>query len=190
MNRSIVPFMLALLMCLCMGNRLAFAGGDHDDHGHDDHGHGSHAEDSHDDHGHDDHGHDDHGHDHGKVAVKSAPYPLNTCLVSGNKLDAKAVSYDHKGRALKFGSSKSLDTFKADPRKYLTQLDKAIVKLEGPKYPLTVDVVTGAKLGEKPINYVYKNHLVRFASMDSIDKFEADPAKYLKKIADARKKKS
>ncbi len=41
----------------------------------------------------------------------------------------------------------------------------------------------------RPDSFVYRNHLIRFASKDTIKKSEADPAKYLKKITEASSKK-
>lgn len=178
-----LALILGLLLCLCMGARLAYAKDDHD-HDHEGHDHGSHG---------DHHGHD-HDHDHEKEVSgpKSAPYPLSTCIVDGTKLGGKgkALSHTHGGRALKFCSDPCLHDYEDDPGKYGGKLDKEIIKQQVGKYPLTTDVVTGVKLGAKPVDFIYRNHLVRFASKDSIKKFEADPAKYLKKIADAKAKKS
>jgi len=55
------------------------------------------------------------------TAVK--PYPLQTCLVSGDKLDPKdEVTYVYKGQEYKFCCEKCLASFKKNPAKYTGKL--------------------------------------------------------------------
>lgn len=100
--------------------------------------------------GHDEHdGHDHSGHDHAahekkpetkpegaaapaapaetaaatsKLPAGVKPYPLDVCLVEGDKLDASAFSFVHQGQEVKFCCDGCLPEFKKDPAKYLAKL--------------------------------------------------------------------
>ncbi len=52
------------------------------------------------------------------------PYPLDVCLVSGNKLGSmgKPVTFVHEGQEVKLCCRPCLDDFQADPDKYLAKL--------------------------------------------------------------------
>ena len=60
-----------------------------------------------------------------KPAAK--PYPLKTCVVSGEKLDSmgKPFIYDHEGREVRFCCKNCVKDFKKEPAKYLKLLDAA-----------------------------------------------------------------
>lgn len=61
--------------------------------------------------------------------AKAKPYPLDTCLVSGEKLgtDAsmKPYSFVHKGQEIKLCCEGCLKDFKKDPATYLKKLAEA-----------------------------------------------------------------
>ena len=126
------------------------------------------------------------------IAKKDA-YPLGTCVVSGDKLGGsmgKPVSYNYKGREIRFCCSGCIKDFKKDPANYLQKLDDAVIKQQKPAYPLATCVVSGQKLGGsmgKPIDYVYKDRLVRFCCKGCIKTFNKEPAKYLAMIDKAAK---
>ena len=63
----------------------------------------------------------------GPTAAETAaaiPYPLETCLVSGEKLGGMGKPYEiiYKGRQIKFCCKNCLPDFKEDPAKYLAKL--------------------------------------------------------------------
>ena len=68
-----------------------------------------------------------------KAPAKEDNYPLETCVVSGEKLGSmgEAVAYKHEGRTVKFCCSHCVGTFKEDPAKYLKKLDEAAAKKDG-----------------------------------------------------------
>ncbi|HUW62669.1 MAG TPA: hypothetical protein VMZ06_16805 [Candidatus Bathyarchaeia archaeon] len=114
-------------------------------------------------------------------------YTLNTCPVMDTKLDAMAapVVYDYEGREIRFCCKDCEGKFKADPATYITKIDAAMVKQQIPYYPLDTCLVTGEKLGangQKPIDYVYNNRLVRLLNAEAVEKFKSDPATYLAKL--------
>lgn len=55
------------------------------------------------------------------------PYPIDTCLVSGEKLGTmgEPVVMVHQGREIKFCCDSCLPKFKKDPAKFLAELDAA-----------------------------------------------------------------
>ncbi len=57
----------------------------------------------------------------------SKPYPLDTCLVSGEKLGSMGdpVVINHEGQEIKFCCDTCIPKFKKDPAKYLEKLDPA-----------------------------------------------------------------
>jgi hypothetical protein len=67
-------------------------------------------------------------------AKAPVPYPLQTCIVSGEHLDGgDMVVTVHKeagkpDRVMHFCCRKCLAKFKADPAKYLAELDAAVAK--------------------------------------------------------------
>ena len=54
-------------------------------------------------------------------------YPLDTCVVSGDKLGAmgEPVVYEYKGRKVKFCCKGCIKDFEKDPAKYLEKIDNA-----------------------------------------------------------------
>lgn len=52
------------------------------------------------------------------------PYPLQTCIVSGNKLGSmgKVIVKSHEGQEIKFCCKPCVKKFDANPAKYLAKL--------------------------------------------------------------------
>ena len=57
--------------------------------------------------------------------AKLKPYPLTTCLVSGEKLGGmgKPFAYQYKDQEIKFCCKSCLRDFNKDPEKYLKKLE-------------------------------------------------------------------
>ncbi len=69
--------------------------------------------------------------EHGSGDSKSAkPYPLKTCVVSGEKLGEMGDPYvwEYKGREIKFCCQGCVKDFKKDPAKYLKIIEDAEAK--------------------------------------------------------------
>lgn len=60
-----------------------------------------------------------------KADVK--PYPLKTCIVSGDKIGemGKPVTLTYKGQEMKFCCKDCVKDFKKDPEKWIKKLDEA-----------------------------------------------------------------
>ncbi len=57
--------------------------------------------------------------------VKVKPYPLDTCIVSGEKLSSmgEAIRIVHNGQEIKFCCEDCVASFKKNPDKYLSKLN-------------------------------------------------------------------
>ena len=82
------------------------------------------------------HDHEDHDQKHSQAssepetttaAVRNDDYPLTTCLVSGEPLDAMGghVSVQHEGHEVRFCCKSCVKEFNKEPTKYLAMLNKA-----------------------------------------------------------------
>ena len=62
--------------------------------------------------------------------VKAKPYPLTTCVVSGEKLGemGKPYKFTHEGRDIQLCCKDCLKDFKKDPAKYVKKIDEAEAK--------------------------------------------------------------
>ncbi len=113
-------------------------------------------------------------------------YPLETCLVSGQKLGSMGEPVDkvYRNRLVRFCCAGCPATFDADPAKYLKKLDAAIVEKQKDAYPVETCVVSGEKLGAKgePVDHVAGNRLVRFCCAGCVKEFEKAPRTYLDKL--------
>ena len=139
---------------------------------------------------------EDSPHDHAAMQTAGAagyPYLLKTDPVSGGPLGDKPIVYQHEGRELRFSDQKTLDSFKADPGKYLPRVDEQMIQEQLPGYPLDTCMVSKDKLGGdmgKPVDIIYKNRLVRFCCAHCLPDFKKDPAKYFKMLDEAAQKKA
>jgi hypothetical protein len=63
-------------------------------------------------------------------APKAKPYPLKTCVVTGEKLDAmgKPYVFVHEGQEIKLCCKGCLKAFEKEPAKYLKKIDEAAKK--------------------------------------------------------------
>jgi YHS domain-containing protein len=123
-------------------------------------------------------------------------YPLDTCMVSGDKLGGdmgKPVDLIYKNRLVRFCCTDCVKDFQKDPDKFIAKLNDAVIAKQGSTYPLTTCMVSGDKLGGdmgKPVDLVVGNRLVRFCCSSCVKDFNTNPAKFLKMIDDAAQKKS
>jgi len=65
-----------------------------------------------------------------KKAEKAKPYPLDTCVVSGEKLGemGKPYEFTYEGQEIKMCCKHCRKKFDKDPAKYLKKLDEAAAK--------------------------------------------------------------
>lgn len=118
--------------------------------------------------------------------IKSDPYPLDTCPVSGEKLgsmgDPIVKTYD--GREVRFCCKSCIKKFEADKAGYWKKIDEKIIEAQTPYYPLATCPISGEDLGGmgEPVDYVYNNRLVRFCCEKCVGTFEKDPKPTLDRL--------
>ncbi len=121
------------------------------------------------------------------AAIDAAAYPLEICIVTGEKLGemGEPVSRTYDGREVKFCCKMCIKGFEKDQAKWMKKLDDAIIEAQSAAYPLETCVVSGEKLGAmgEPVNYLYKNQLVKLCCKGCISTLEKDPQTYLKALA-------
>lgn len=117
------------------------------------------------------------------------PYPFDRCPVSGQKLadQERPVTLVHNQRELRLCCVGCITEFEKNADQYWTVIDQHIVDEQRDRYPLTTCIVTGKKLSdrENPVDFVYKNRLIRLASDEARATFEASPRKNLDKLDQA-----
>jgi YHS domain-containing protein len=57
-------------------------------------------------------------------AADVKPYPLATCIVSGDKIDPSVPAVVHNGQQVKFCCKSCVKKFQGNPEKYLIKLPK------------------------------------------------------------------
>lgn len=109
------------------------------------------------------------------------PYALATCPISGGKLGSMGdpIVQVYEGREVRFCCDSCPPKFEKDLAKSWGKLDETMIKDQLPLYPLDTSVVSGTKLGEKPLSFVYANRLVRVVDEAEKSAFLKDPKKHL-----------
>ncbi len=125
------------------------------------------------------------------IAAQTPNYPLDTCVVSGEKLAdmGKPIDYIDGNTLVRFCCKGCLPKYEKNPAEYRKTLDQAVIDKQKSNYPLDTCVVSGDKLGGdmgEPIEYVVGNRLVRLCCKGCIKKVAENPAKYLQMIDDNR----
>ncbi len=119
------------------------------------------------------------------VAQQEDYYPLTTCVVDGKSLEQTAsLDFVFRNRLFLLCSFECQEKLTAKPAEFFTRLNQAVIKQQTPSYPLTTCIVSGKTLGEKAINHVVGNQLVRLFDSTQLNRFDENPGKYL---ADLRK---
>ncbi len=122
----------------------------------------------------------------GSEPAKATVYPVDTCLVTGNKFGGMGDPHviRHEGREVRMCCAKCEPRFKRDPAKYLKVLDEVIIAQQKPRYPLQTCVVSGEPLGEEGdvIDLVHDNRLVRLCCEGCLEDFKANPKLFLGKL--------
>jgi len=124
------------------------------------------------------------------VEMQKPMYPLDTCVVSGEKLGGMGEPVDHvyENRLVRLCCAGCVATFDKDPGKYLAKIDAAVIEKQKDSYPLDTCLVSGRTLAEgKAVDQVVGTRLVRFCGSGCVDAFNKNPAKYLAKLDGACK---
>lgn len=116
------------------------------------------------------------------IADQEKHYPTNTCINSGAELKDGGVSFIIGNRLVKTCCAKCEAKVKADPAAYLAKLDKQVIEAQEASYKLDACPMSGEKLGDKPVEIVVANRLVKLCCADCKKGVEKDPAGLIEKI--------
>jgi hypothetical protein len=108
-----------------------------------------------------------------------APYPLTTCVISGNDLKVMGEPYliEVNGREVQLCCKGCENKVRADPATFLKKIDQAVIEQQLDSYPLTTCLIDKVEtLGDDAINLVWENRLIRFCCRPCSREFLADPA--------------
>jgi YHS domain-containing protein len=121
------------------------------------------------------------------VPYYAAPYPLTTCLVSGEPLGEMGdpITVDFRGQKIQLCCPHCEEALNKDPKKYIRALNEAVIAQQKPYYPLTTCIVSGDELEDDAVEYVYENRLYRLCCAMCVSAFRKDPAKYAQALTDA-----
>ncbi len=120
--------------------------------------------------------------------VKSDPYTLDICPVSGGKLGSMGdpITKVVNGREVKFCCAGCPERYEADPAKFNTKIDKMMVEQQMPYYPMKTCLVAGTALevDGKDVgkNVIINNRLARVCCDKCAAKLRANPAEYFAKL--------
>ncbi|MBI1317663.1 MAG: hypothetical protein GC168_01785 [Candidatus Hydrogenedens sp.] len=112
------------------------------------------------------------------------PYPLGVCAVSGEELGSMGdpVVKVENGREVKFCCSGCVGKYEKMTEQFSAELDKKIVALEEPLYPLATCVKSGKELTADAKVFVVGNRLVKTCCGNCEKAVEEDPAAYIEKL--------
>ncbi len=114
------------------------------------------------------------------VKQQVAYYPTDVCLIMGEKI-MEPVNYVYQNRLFQFCCPMCVRGFKKSPEKTIKRLDEAVVKKEAKSYPLKTCLVSGEKLNDSAVNYVFANQLVKLCCGGCKTAFNKEPTKYMAK---------
>lgn len=120
--------------------------------------------------------------DAAKAKKADKPYPLETCCVSGEKLDGmgEPFVFSHEGQEIQLCCKSCKKDFDKDAAKFMAKVGEAAKKVK--PYKLTTCLVSGEKLGDDAFAFVHKGQEIKLCCKDCKKEFAKDTAKYLKKL--------
>jgi hypothetical protein len=126
-----------------------------------------------------------------KIIKDQTPlYPLKTSVVTGKDLPAKPFEFVYGNRLIRVGAESEKADFLKDAKKFMGELDKAVVAAQGKDYPLKTCPVSKDELGGdmgKPVDVVVAGRLIRLCCKACKKDIEKDPAKFIAAYDAARK---
>ena len=123
--------------------------------------------------------------------LKVRPYPLETCIVSGEKLGdmGEPVVLVEGDQEILLCCKSCKKDFEKDKKANLAKVDDAWKKVK--PYPLAGCIVSDEKLEPaKAVGLVVEGREFRFCCKSCLKDFKKDTAKFVKKFDEAAKKKS
>jgi len=118
-------------------------------------------------------------------------YPIDTCVVSGEKLNSKgaAVNFIYGNRLFRTCCNDCKTEFLADPKELVAELDEAIIKAQQKTYPLDYCIIGRGPLDGMggPDHMIVGNRLVELCCAGCRPKVLKDPQAAFAEIDKAKK---
>lgn len=127
------------------------------------------------------------------IKDQSPLYPLKTSLVTGKDLPAHPYQFVYGNRLVVLGAESEKGEFLKEPKKFMADLDKAVIAHQVGDYPITKCPVSGDAFGGDmgdPVDIVVGGRLIRLCCKGCPKDVMKDPAKFIKLVDDARHEKS
>jgi YHS domain-containing protein len=124
-----------------------------------------------------------------KVKLKVKPYPMDTCIVSGEKLGSMGdpVVFAEGDQEIAICCAGCKKDFLKDKKASLAKIDAAAKKVK--PYPLTTCIVSGEKLeDDQAVGAVADGREYMFCCKSCLKDFKKDTAKFSKKLDEETKK--
>ena len=126
------------------------------------------------------------------VAAQTPLYPLDTCVVSGEKLGSMGAPVDvvYKNRLVRFCCKQCIKKLDAEGGSIVAKIDEAVIAKQGPAYasktcPVS-DEALGGEMGD-PVDVVMGNRLVRLCCKSCKKQLDKEPLTFLHKLDQAAK---
>ncbi len=116
------------------------------------------------------------------IRIQKPSYPLEICLVSGEKLDETSVDAVIDGRLVRLCCNDCKPRVEKEKANFWLKLDEAVVRQQGAKYPLKTCPVSGKALDDKAVDVVRGTRLVRLCCNDCKSALDAKPADAMAKV--------
>ena len=123
--------------------------------------------------------------------VKSQPYTLSTCPVSGEPLGTMGdpIIKEIDGREVRLCCNMCVPKFEKNADAYFKKIDEQMIEDQMPYYPMTTCAISGEPLVEDgediAINLIHANRLVRLCCKMCVKEFNKDPGTYIAKLDQA-----
>lgn len=111
-------------------------------------------------------------------------YYLTGCAHCGEPLGARgeAIKTLQGQREVLFCRAECRESFERDRAAGLARLDAVMIEDQRPIYPTATSVVSGRPLGERPVDFIWYNRLVRVADERERAEFVRDPGPALERL--------
>lgn len=120
------------------------------------------------------------------IKAQLPSYPLNSCVVSGNKFSEKrpAVDVVVDGRLIRVCCNDCVAAVKEDAKEAITAINAAVIKVQKPLWPLKTCPVSGEAMGSMgdSIDMVVGTRYVQLCCKGCVRAVNKDSAAFMKKL--------
>ena len=121
------------------------------------------------------------------IAQQAPSYPLDTCVISGEKFSEESPAVDMvvDGRLVRVCCKRCVTKVNADSAPSIEKINAAVIRAQKSSWPLTTCPVSGEGFGGdmgEPIDYVVGTRYVKLCCKGCIKPAKKDPVAFLAKL--------